>query len=74
LDKAVSDGTVVLGEIGLTGEVRAIGQAETRIGESRKMGFSRCLLPKSNLKRLPAIEGIEIEGVKTVSEVVENLF
>ncbi len=74
LDKAISDSTVVLGEIGLTGEVRAIGQAETRIAECRKMGFSRCLLPKSNLKRLPDIDGIEIEGVKTVSEVVENLF
>ena len=74
LDKAVSDDTVVLGEIGLTGEVRAIGQADTRIAESRKMGFRRCLLPKSNLKRLPDIDGIEIEGVKTVSEVVENLF
>ena len=74
LDKAVLDGTVVLGEIGLTGEVRAIGQADTRIAESRKMGFSRCLLPKSNLKRLPDIDGIEIEGVKTVSEVVEKLF
>jgi DNA repair protein RadA/Sms len=74
LDKAISDDTVVLGEIGLTGEVRAIGQADTRIAESRKMGFSRCLLPKSNLKRLPDIDGIEIEGVKTVSEVVEKLF
>jgi DNA repair protein RadA/Sms len=74
LDKAISDSTVVLGEIGLTGEVRAIGQAETRIAECRKMGFSRCLLPKSNLKRLPDIDGIEIEGVKTVAEVVENLF
>jgi len=74
LDKAISDGTVVLGEIGLTGEVRAIGQADTRIAESRKMGFSRCLLPKSNLKRLPVIDGIEIKGVKTVAEVVENLF
>jgi DNA repair protein RadA/Sms len=38
------------------------------------MGFSRCLLPKNNLKRLPDIDGIEIEGVKTVAEVVENLF
>jgi DNA repair protein RadA/Sms len=74
LDKAISDSTVVLGEIGLTGEVRAIGQVDTRIAESRKMGFSRCLLPKNNLKRLPDIDGIEIEGVKTVSEVVENLF
>jgi DNA repair protein RadA/Sms len=74
LDKAISDNTVVLGEIGLTGEVRAIGQADTRIAESRKMGFSRCLLPKSNLRRLPDIDGIEIEGVKTVSDVVDKLF
>jgi DNA repair protein RadA/Sms len=38
------------------------------------MGFTRCLVPGSNLKRLPEIKGIEITGVKTVSEVVENLF
>jgi DNA repair protein RadA/Sms len=74
LDKPIADGTVVLGEIGLTGEVRAIGQVDTRLSESRKMGFTRCLVPHSNLKRLPDIEGIDIAGVKTVSEVVENLF
>jgi DNA repair protein RadA/Sms len=74
LDKAISDNTVVLGEIGLTGEVRAIGQADTRIAESRKMGFSRCLLPKSNLRRLPDIDGIDIVGVKTVSDVADKLF
>ncbi len=74
LDKPIADATVVLGEIGLTGEVRAIGQVDTRLSESRKMGFTRCLVPASNLKRLPEIKGIEITGVKTVSEVVENLF
>ena len=74
LDKPIAEGTVVLGEIGLTGEVRAIGQLDTRISECRKMGFTRCLVPFGNLKRLPAIDGIEIAGVKTVSEVVENLF
>ena len=74
LDKPIADGTVVLGEIGLTGEVRAIGQVDTRLSESRKMGFTRCLVPGSNLKRMPEIKGIEITGVKTVSEVVENLF
>ena len=74
LDKPIADGTVVLGEVGLTGEVRAIGQADTRIVESRKMGFSRCLLPKSNLRRLPDIDGIDIEGVKTVSDVADKLF
>ena len=74
LDKAIPDGTVVLGEIGLTGEVRAIGQVDIRISECRKMGFNRCLAPESNMKRLPDIAGIEIVGVKTVSEAVESLF
>ena len=74
LDKPISEGTMVLGEVGLTGEVRAIGQVDTRISESHKMGFTRCLVPASNLKRLRAIEGIEIVGVRTVSEAVENLF
>jgi DNA repair protein RadA/Sms len=74
LDKPIADGTVVLGEIGLTGEVRAIGQVDNRISECRKMGFTRCLVPAGNLKRLSSIEGIDITGVRTVSEVVENLF
>jgi len=74
LDKPIAEGTLVLGEVGLTSEVRAIGQVDTRISESRKMGFNRCLAPASNLKRLRNIDGIEIIGVKTVSEAVENLF
>ena len=74
LDKPVPDRTVVMGEVGLTGEVRAIGQAEPRILEARKMGFNRCILPHGNLKRLPPMEGIDIAGVKSVSEAVETLF
>jgi DNA repair protein RadA/Sms len=74
LDKPVPDRTVVMGEVGLTGEVRAIGQAEQRILEARKMGFNRCILPHGNLKRLPAMEGIDIAGVRSVSEAVETLF
>jgi DNA repair protein RadA/Sms len=74
LDKPVPDRTVVIGEVGLTGEVRAIGQAEQRILEARKMGFDRCILPQSNLKRLPEVEGIQIAGVRSVSETAETLF
>jgi DNA repair protein RadA/Sms len=74
LDKPVPDRTVVMGEVGLTGEVRAIGQADTRIYESAKMGFNRCIVPQSILKRLPAMEGVKIAGVSTVSEAVESLF
>ncbi|MEJ5359801.1 MAG: DNA repair protein RadA [Desulfobacterales bacterium] len=74
LDKPVPAATVVVGEVGLTGEVRAVGQAEVRILEARKMGFTRCLLPRGNLERLPAPEGIEILGVRSVAEAVEALF
>jgi DNA repair protein RadA/Sms len=74
LDKPVSDNTVVLGEVGLTGEVRAIGQLESRVAEAHKMGFTRCLIPRGNLKRFEAPQGMEIVGVETVSQAIETLF
>jgi DNA repair protein RadA/Sms len=74
LDKPIPENTVVLGEVGLTGEVRAIGQIDNRIAEISKMGFTRCLVPRSNVKRVPKKEGIGITGVKTVEEAVEELF
>jgi DNA repair protein RadA/Sms len=74
LDVPISEETVVLGEVGLTGEVRAIGHAEVRVAEIRKMGFSRCLLPKTTLKRMSKIDGIQLIGVQNVSEAAEVLF
>jgi DNA repair protein RadA/Sms len=74
LDQPIHDGSVVLGEIGLTGEVRAIGQADTRVAETKKMGFTRCLLPEGNLKRLKRMSGMELIGVKTISDAIEVLF
>ena len=67
-------GTLVLGEVGLTGEVRGIGQVETRIAEARKMGFTRCLLPQSNYKRLTNTGDMSISGIRTVTEGIETLF
>jgi len=74
LDRSIQKGTIIFGEVGLTGEVRAIGHVETRIAEAKKMGFTRCLIPKSNLKRMAKIKGIEIIGVKTVALAMEELF
>ena len=74
LDRPIQKGTIIFGEVGLTGEVRAIGHVETRIAEAKKMGFTRCLIPKSNLKRMAKIKDIEIIGVKTVSLAMEELF
>ena len=74
LDKPIQDGTVVLGEVGLTGEVRAIGQVDNRISEMKKMGFTRCLIPESNLKRVKKEKDMTLMGIKTVSDAVEILF
>jgi len=74
LDRPVPDGTVVLGEVGLAGEVRAISQVEPRIAEIKKMGFTKCLMPASSLKRMNKIDGIKIIGIKTVSQAMEILF
>jgi len=74
LDKPIPDGTLVLGEVGLAGEVRGIGQLDTRISEARKMGFTRCLVPESNRRRIADTDGIEIAGVDTINRGIENLF
>jgi len=74
LDRPVQKGTIILGEIGLTGEVRAISHIENRIAEAKKMGFNRCLVPQSNLKRITGIKGIKLIGVKNVSEAMEEVF
>ncbi len=74
LDRPIKAGTVVLGEVGLTGEVRAINHIETRVAEVKKMGFENCVLPYSNLKRMRNEKRISITGVKTISEAIEALF
>jgi len=74
LDVSIPEGTVVMGEVGLTGEVRAISHVEARVGEIKKMGFTRCIIPENNLKRMTRIEGIEVIGIKTVAEAMEILF
>jgi DNA repair protein RadA/Sms len=74
LDKPIPEGNVVLGEVGLTGEVRAISHLETRVSEVKKMGFSKCLVPASNLKRMGSVKDFEIVGINTVLEAIDMLF
>ena len=74
LDKTVDPHTVLLGEIGLTGEVRAVSRTDIRVKEAAKLGFRRCLLPQSNAERLTAIKPIQIIGVQSVQGVLDVLF
>ncbi len=63
--------TVLIGEVGLAGEVRSVGQVGLRIREAAQMGFDRCILPARNLP--PAQDGIELVGVRTLEEALERL-
>lgn len=74
LDRPVPEGLTVIGEIGLTGEIRAVSHAEARVKEAAKMGFSTCLLPHNSLKQMPGIAGIETRGVGSLKKVMETLF
>jgi DNA repair protein RadA/Sms len=65
--------SVLIGEVGLGGEVRAVGQIERRIKEVEKLGFKRCLLPQGNLKGLNQNSGIKIIGVKSIHEAINLL-
>ncbi len=74
LDKPIDPRCVLVGEVGLAGEVRAVSQADIRVREAVKLGFSRCVLPASSQRHLPAGAGIELHGVNSLSEVWDLLF
>jgi DNA repair protein RadA/Sms len=66
-NRPVDHETVVIGEVGLTGETRAVMGVEMRLREAEKMGFKKAIVPKSNLKaKLP--KKIEVFGVSSVAE------
>ncbi len=73
LGRAVDPGTVVFGEVGLAGEVRAVPMAEQRLAEARKLGFTRCILPAQNRARLGAASGLELVGVDRLQAALAAL-
>ena len=74
-DYALRDDVLAFGEIGLAGEIRGVSHCEQRIKEAARLGFSRCIIPKSNLKNLSASikKDIEIVGVRTIREAFEAI-
>ncbi|WP_029231598.1 DNA repair protein RadA [Butyrivibrio sp. VCB2006] len=73
-NKPISDDVVAFGEVGLSGEVRAVNMAQSRVQEAKKLGFKTCIVPKaleSSLKQ--AYKGIEIIGVSSVSDAMKLL-
>lgn len=64
---------VAIGEVGLTGEIRAVNMIEKRIKEVEKMGFKTCIIPESNKKLLKDSFKIDIIGVRTINEAMQKV-
>ncbi len=70
-DRPIPPDTVVFGEIGLSGELRAVPQAEARIKEAAKLGFKKVIIPQNNLSRLNETYGLDIIGLQRIDEALE---
>jgi DNA repair protein RadA/Sms len=72
-EKAFDSNTLIIGEVGLTGEIRGVSHIEKRINEGKKLGFKIAIVPRTNLEVLSNIKGIKIIGVSNVSEIIKYL-
>jgi DNA repair protein RadA/Sms len=70
----INEHTIVFGEVGLAGEVRATSHAVVRLREAARMGFKRVVMPQNNLAGLPQDDRLEIIGVRSVTDALEALF
>lgn len=74
-DYSLRDDIIAFGEVGLAGEIRGVSHCEQRIKEAARLGFNRCIIPYSNVSKLPSSlkKEIEIIGVKTIRQAFEAI-
>ncbi len=68
----IAEDMLIFGEIGLTGELRAVTEAKKKVQEAQKMGFKCCIVPKANLKEAQSVSGIKVIGAHSVDELLEK--
>jgi DNA repair protein RadA/Sms len=69
-DKPIDEKVLVFGEVGLSGEVRAVSQASQRVQEAKKLGFTTVILPEVCREQIGEVKGIRLCGVRTVADAV----
>jgi len=74
LDKIIDNNIVLVGEVGLGGEIRSVGNIEKRIQEAEKLGFKKIFIPSNNMKGLRLTTGITLTGVNNITETLHLLF
>lgn len=72
-DKPVDSKTIMFGEVGLSGEVRAVSMADQRVYEAVKLGFDTCILPKISLEKMRKTDKIRLIGVRNIREAISLL-
>jgi DNA repair protein RadA/Sms len=70
-DRPLDPMTVVVGEVGLGGEIRPVSQIDRRVAEAHKLGFTRCIVAKANLVGLKSPDGVEVVGVSEIDAAQE---
>lgn len=74
LNRPVDERTVLFGEVGLTGEIRAVSYPELRVKEAARLGFNHCILPSGNLKAAGSPRGIKLTGARRAADALDCLF
>ncbi len=72
-NKSIDNKMIAIGEVGLSGEVRAVNQIQARVQEAKKLGFTSCVIPAVCLESVKEIKDIKITGVKTVKDAMNLL-
>lgn len=70
-NKAIDEKTIVFGEVGLSGEVRAVSMPEQRVAEAKKLGFETCIIPEVSKDMVKDIQGIKVIGVKNIGDAIQ---
>ncbi len=71
-DQAIADDLVAIGEIGLTGEIRAVSHMNQRLGEVVRLGFKKCIIPRNSSEKLEIPEGLTVYRVRNLREAIET--
>jgi DNA repair protein RadA/Sms len=70
-NRSIDDKLMTFGEVGLSGEIRAVSMPEQRVLEAKKLGFTTCVLPEVSLKNLKEMKGMKLIGVRSVRDAID---
>ena len=71
-DVPIADDLVAIGEVGLTGEVRAVSHLSQRLGEVARLGFHKCMIPRSGSEKVEIPQGLTVYRVRNLREAIET--